>query len=878
MKDKRPNSFKNEKGQLSIFLGVSMVVTVSMLAFVVNVGMFVKAKINLQNAVDAAAWSGAAVQARHLTRIGHLNWEIRNTYKEWMMKYYFLGQMGMEVVKNQQPTPNMNFRLKTFFASSSEPGYNPNAFDRFNAPTICIHFGSPHNICEYASIPGLPRFPSTGLANISEHHQDFLDNIEKIKTGDCTARSEINMGTAMTWAFGTKDGPVMPDLPQIAAQRVGAWPQSIELALRMRNLEMIMNRPPVENALCISGGGDCSSVGELNSQQTNILFNERPIKAFEAAYRNLGGGAFKKSDQTTEELSSSFKMTELKPKAHQVSENSLSGFLITTTSSTNATNSPLNKYYLDLEIYPVNLLTFYTTFVSGTMAWDPSIVQGGSCQGSKNAIPIPSYVFGFTKNPEVLTYYAIKGESKYIGLFYPFQEEDGVTIKAYAAAKPFGGKIGPKLFTIGTDGQMVQPRAEPQGRRTAPYLSGFDTSSFSGNYQAGLPIPISDEFYVSDANKVFGGSPVSGATVAFAIPNLLFDFTNPGDMNVHNTGTEFVVLTPANSIGTAATGTGEDKGLYNTAQFDLFVRDARAILAGASSAILSGPEIDEVLDKSRKPTKYEAMNFLIPTLDMSYQTSGANSSNLDTTPTAISVGTKSDGVERYQIYAPLFGVDTLYGDNIASISGIIDSYIDYQDDAIEEYMKAMKEVRNSILAANSSGLYQSAADDLYKDPLSISSGDCGSLSIAQKMNQFFRGDREECGILPLKEKITFYFNEQATTDPNYKDFFTTTYHNPDMSNLEVSSAYMPGPRQGAGNDGTMSRPFGNAAAPSGRRNFYSTKIFNVDKVRSSGTYPYEQISPYLERGNMVPPQDYQTVRLKNPLETGQLSEFRNFLF
>src|SRR5690606_27355710 len=87
-----------EGGQLSIFLGMSMTVLLSFLAFVVNVGLFIKAKINLQNAVNATAFSGAAIQARQLTNMAYLNWEMRNVYKEWMFKYYVLGQMGLRRV------------------------------------------------------------------------------------------------------------------------------------------------------------------------------------------------------------------------------------------------------------------------------------------------------------------------------------------------------------------------------------------------------------------------------------------------------------------------------------------------------------------------------------------------------------------------------------------------------------------------------------------------------------------------------------------------------------------------------------------------------------------------------------------------------------
>ena len=81
---------KSNRGQLSIFMGITLIIVMSMLAFIINVGLFVKAKINLQNAADAAAFSGAATQARQLTNIGYVNWELINTYKEWMFKYLSL--------------------------------------------------------------------------------------------------------------------------------------------------------------------------------------------------------------------------------------------------------------------------------------------------------------------------------------------------------------------------------------------------------------------------------------------------------------------------------------------------------------------------------------------------------------------------------------------------------------------------------------------------------------------------------------------------------------------------------------------------------------------------------------------------------------------
>jgi hypothetical protein len=210
-----PRKKRSQKGQLSIFLGTLLLTVMSLLAFVINVGLFVKAKINLQNAVDAAAWSGAAVQARQLTNMSYLNWELRNTYKEWMFKYYVVGQLGLEKThvhnlsvntKFVQPSANnMNFRANPFWADQGSPlgtDGGDGAFDKFNLPSTCIHFGSAANICQIQDVPGLPRFGSEGLPSISEANESFLNVMTSEKAKNCVVRSELNFATAMTWTYG----------------------------------------------------------------------------------------------------------------------------------------------------------------------------------------------------------------------------------------------------------------------------------------------------------------------------------------------------------------------------------------------------------------------------------------------------------------------------------------------------------------------------------------------------------------------------------------------------------------------------------------------------------------------------------------------------
>ena len=94
-----------------------------------------------------------------------------------------------------------------------------------------------------------------------------------------------------------------------------------------------------------------------------------------------------------------------------------------------------------------------------------AIITGSS---SITGIPVPFLITGFVKNPRILTYYAVKAEAKYTGLFFPFTKTQGLTLKAYAAAKPFGGRVGPALFKI--EGDKIISRKDV--KRSAAYAGG----------------------------------------------------------------------------------------------------------------------------------------------------------------------------------------------------------------------------------------------------------------------------------------------------------------------------------------------------------------------------------------------------------------------
>lgn len=836
-----------------------------MLAFIVNIGLFVKAKINLQNSVDAAAYAGAAVQARQLSNIAYLNWEMRNNYKEWMFKYYVLGQLGSLRVS---PDPSGPFPLARSLAASENQvdftlktlkpvaglniggGFEANgglAFDHYNMPSICVHNSTATDICPQYIIPGLPRFPAIGVAGISEVHEAAVSELVSIKALNCSVRSKENFTAALSWAYGAGMANVPPTIPALyAADRPGAWPRSIEMAMRMRNLEMIVNLPPHDGPITYA------NARTLPTEAGNTFaLNERPYKAFISAYKNLSGGKYKENGE--DELSAQFKLYELAPEPYITTKDTLSGFLIPSDASFPGTSGKLvlHKQYLDLQAMPLNLATMFTTFTTATNELGGGIRSEGTCAISKTAMPVPGFILGFVKNPQVMTYYAVKGESKFIGLFSPFRgttNQEGVTLTAYAAAKPFGGRVGPKLFSFTGNNTTVAVRKSDSGsRRSLPYVYGLKIGFADRTFKPGAPIPVSSNFWINsfDQQATLGGVPsIAGQHIYFGIPNLIYDYTSNINRHTQTTvvsSTDTVAdILPKNLITDQSK---ENLGLYDPEQYKLLKNSlAPEVINGSSytsSLILDG------IVKARRATRYDAVNYLIP----DYMHVG---STLQSSPPVVTqsepppVGTHN--VMRYQIFAPLVGENLLYK-TLEEIQNIVGEYITTMAPAVEVYEKSLLEVAQNIYALRTTGLSDttSSAETIHAKvttgdwrPELLNEANCKT-DIASKFWYFFQTQTtvKQCGVEPLQSMMTKFVDDQRQGDKQY--FFNTEYFTGNETEGAIDqnlllTGYFPGPRQGVANSSSgnnlMGSPLGlsNNTVYNSRRNYYSTKFFRLAMV------------------------------------------------
>ncbi|MBC7715217.1 MAG: Tad domain-containing protein [Rhizobacter sp.] len=871
---------KSNRGQLSIFMGITLILVMGMLAFIINVGLFVKAKINLQNAVDAAAFSGAATQARQLTNIAYVNWEMRNTYKEWMFKYYVLGQLGLVKGNNNLSDGALNSSDKVSFLLKTPPQNTGDqasvGFDKYNIPTICIHNNSSTDICPIYNLPGIPRFPAIGVAGISEIHEAFVNKLVSEKGANCSARTQINFLAALSWAYssGIKE---IPGAPLIATNRAGAWPESLELAMRMRNLEMIVNRPPVE--------GIGHDLVKTLTQNSDIGFNERPVKAFMSAYRNLGGGKYKNSkDGSNDELSYSFKLTEIAPQPFHANDNSVSGFLIPNTFSYPGGFTAFDKHYLDLQAVPINYSTMFTTFATTKNVYEAGTEAEGSCRVSKSALPVPGYIMGFVKNPAVVTYYAVKGEADFTGLFFPRNGDSAKSFKltAYAAAKPFGGRIGPRLFGFAFGDQSVIPRAD-ENSRSMPYISGIDIEVNTG-FKPGMPIPSSQVFWANGFTSVVGGVPGTNANISYGIPNMIYDFKNDSQLNAQNGGGGASKIQTVKSQMMMNSSTAETSGLYQSFQ----MKALKSALGGDfTGKAMTQTDLMKALVTSRQVTRYDAANYLIP--DFNRGPSAGSDLETNAAPTVKFLGPTGGGVGFiYKIFAPLVGGGLLYT-NKNQVGNIVSSYMQANDKAIDAYLQALLEVANNIYAMQSvsgaaTNINEQAALSIHPNALPppggtnprpnfLVSGDPNDSSaptckkdMASKFNHFFRGKNTQCGIVPLETLMIDYIDKKnSQSGGNY--YYTSSYYNP-LPTRAIMTAYYPGPRQGAdvGAEAKAESPIGVSVSSldySTRRNFYSTKFIPLNKLFLSKNGYREEV--FLESDTKAP-QDLTNLIMQNPIK------------
>lgn len=444
---KRFHGLRNSRGQIAIFVALVFQILFLFFAMVINVGLLVHHKINLQNSVDLAAYYGAMKQAESLNAIAHVNYQIRQAYKLMVYRYWSLGTGG-----------DVNFQ-------NSLNGSNPGESLTDMAGTFCLGYtpwnfvASNETYCKTQSSRLSIRLPQTstlafanGLVNPFFQFQNSVnDAITKTRTQiqtNCRDTVAINYYALARFVFGWKYDvqnrrKLLMQLARELSDRSGGKDldgESIATGIEntLKNNLTSPNKEGVQfNVFNSLGAGGCGPTG--NENEAPRWLKEIYILPY-MMYMNAICDDPQKITGKRSYVVSTIPQDELPSGMPQAKA---------TIQAVNDANSALAPY---LEEPPGN---------------DPQANLYKS-------------MVGYEKNPWCMAYIGVSATAKPKIPFSPF---GAVTLTARAFAKPFGGSVGPWYKNAWSpaadhsDGpdmvdKMLPPRSLPGQPVDAPTSAG----------------------------------------------------------------------------------------------------------------------------------------------------------------------------------------------------------------------------------------------------------------------------------------------------------------------------------------------------------------------------------------------------------------------
>lgn len=419
------------KGQIAIFAALIFQVLFIFFAMVVNVGLLVHHKINLQNSVDLAAYYGAMKQAEVMNAMSHVNYQIRQSWKLMVYRYRGIGMAGNRA--QDAPFNTQNDTLRASASTDSE----------YRCPaTFCTNYAaweimnvtntSREDYCGdmctglTITLPGQP-FGSSMLSGLLSATLpgvtaavDAISQLANQKvTENCQDRSVLNWYALGRYIFAFKN----------------------DVANRKRVMNKLANSLSYDEKDFKDLDGESARTGALNTFWKNLTYqNQASIDpttgtgnggSFEF-FNSLaagGCGGQKDDDGTPPAWLQEMFVKPLYAYMDGYCNNEGGDNVNFKIRIMNATGQESLPNYKDR--LPADLVQFIQSYVQ-----DPTNIDTPQARMFHTTI-------GYEKNPWCMAYVKTSATTRPKIPFSPF---GGVTLKATAYAKPFGGKIGPWFY------------------------------------------------------------------------------------------------------------------------------------------------------------------------------------------------------------------------------------------------------------------------------------------------------------------------------------------------------------------------------------------------------------------------------------------------
>jgi hypothetical protein len=444
---------KNQNGQVALFVALIFQIIFVLFALVINVGLIVHHKINLQQSTDLAAYYGAMKQAEILNVIGHINFQMRQAWKLMTWRYRIIGSFAYQAGDSSIPgipigRTGVNSTLlfneanaKAKCASALGP------VGHHDITPFCVgHIGfgdwsgsptSSENTCDttcgkvggaastISTIPSLTQVSSVPGASVAGSIQAL------ITTANSLGRRLCKAGT-------------MASLAQVSNILAGYF---IDLDNKQQSIQLLMSDLIVPADQMIDLDGALVKDGVLKTLENNLT---------EANQKSLGT-SYKFFNSTSTDNSSVGGCADRKAMFHEL-KFQIVDFIMNVCINPGDGTGPMRENTFE-SIYKPNTLDINPKYEIVA----PS-VPGFNLNDVRQILQ-NEYKIGYEKNPWCQSYFGVRAATN---PHIPFLPLTKIQLNATSFAKPFGGSIGPWFYDKWANGATQSDSAKQTDKAMPP--------------------------------------------------------------------------------------------------------------------------------------------------------------------------------------------------------------------------------------------------------------------------------------------------------------------------------------------------------------------------------------------------------------------------
>lgn len=428
---------KGQNGQVALFVALIFQVIFIFFALLINVGLLVHHKINLQQSTDIAAYYGAMKQAEILNAISHINFQMRQAWKLLAWRYRVLGTFGFQTDGGPNVAPQFPMRLISNV--KTELFYNVSSSDQYQCPiggtTVNVN-DIPFFCVGHSGLNGWNPSKSETYCKINCNHIEGIASVINAIPltggatipfgGDVAGSTNLAIYAANNTIANNCNG-VGPKSVGLLAILVAAYFNDVEskkslIQILGSNLSLPANQILDLDGKKIATGMEKTFDNNLTDANLQGKIKFEAYNGLDTSQNNGCGFSGNKANGTD---SSQEFLKELKFKYLQY-------FIQTCVSKNNAfetrPHALFNSSFDGLNpVLKTQLITQY--------GGNSNIVEQ-----IEKVLVASNYILGYEKNPWCQVYVGAKAQSK---PKIPFLPISTVTLSAVSVAKPFGGQIGP---------------------------------------------------------------------------------------------------------------------------------------------------------------------------------------------------------------------------------------------------------------------------------------------------------------------------------------------------------------------------------------------------------------------------------------------------